>query len=448
MLRSMPVAALLAASLLAGGCATVAATSTAPGAAGDGLAFSIVSSLTTDVGARLAGTAKEAEARRWAMAQMQRLGFQNVRQETFTFAGWQRHQESVTLLAPSAQPLVVSALGGSVSTPRGGLQGDVVLVESYDALLKASPGTYRGTIVYINDRMVRARDGSGYGPAVRKRVRGAVEAARRGANAVLVRSAGTDSDRFAHTGNMRYEEGVRKIPAVALSAPDADQLERLLKAGQRVVVRMNVQTTLNPRAPSANVIGEIPGTEKPEEIVLMGAHLDSWDKGTGAIDDGAGVAMALAAAVRAAGPARTPKRTIRVVLYGAEEFGAHGGEDYAKRRPEEVKRHVMAAEADFGAGAPWRFNTNVPEADLPFYETIHAALAPLGIARGSLTASGGADIGALRKAGVPVIDVDQDGSRYFDLHHTDNDTLDKIDPAALELNVEAYARAIAMVANR
>lgn len=448
MFRSTPVAALVAVSLLAAGCVSVEATSRRPVPAGDGLAFSLVSSLTTEVGARLAGTPKEAEARRWAMAQMRRLGFQNIREEAFTFDGWQRHHESATLVSPSAQTLVIAALGGSVSTPRAGLEAGVVLVESHDELLKAQPGSYRGKIVYVNDRMVRARDGSGYGPAVRKRVRGAVEAARRGAVAVLIRSAGTDSHRFAHTGNMRYEEGVRKIPAAALSAPDADQLERLLRAGSRVVVRLNLQTTSHPKAPSANVIGEIPGTVTPEEIVLMGAHLDSWDKGTGAIDDGAGVAMAMAAALRAAGPERKPKRTIRVVLYGAEEFGAHGGEDYAKRRPEEVKRHVLAAEADFGAGAPWRFNTNVPEADLAFYESIHAALAPLGIERGSRTASGGADIGALRKAGVPVVDVDQDGTQYFDLHHTDNDTLDKIDPVALELNVEAYARAIARVANR
>jgi hypothetical protein len=413
-----------------------------------GLGQELVTSLTTEVGARLAGTEKEAEARAWAISKMKALGFQNVKEETFTFPGWQRQYEAVTLIAPSQQELVISTLGGSVSTPRGGLKADVVLVESFDALLKAPEGSYRGKIVYINDRMVRARDGSGYGPAVRKRARGAVEAARRGAVGLLIRSAGTDSHRFAHTGNMRYDEAVKKVPAAALSGPDADQMERLLKAHGRVAVRMDIRTTHHPKALSGNVIGDIPGTEKPEEIVLMSAHLDSWDKGTGAIDDGAGVAMALASAVRAAGEARKPKRTIRVVLYGAEEFGGHGGEDYALRRPDEIKRHVMAGEADFGAGVPWRFNTNVPAADLPFYETVHAAIAPLGIERGRLETSGGVDIAPLHKAGVPIIDVDQDGSGYFDLHHTDNDTLDKIDPAALELNVEAYARVIARVANR
>lgn len=414
----------------------------------DGLAYEIVSSLTTEVGARLAGTEKEAEARAWAVARMKALGFQNVREEAFTFPGWQRQYEAVSLVLPSSQRLVATALGGSVSTPRGGLKADVVLVESHDALLKAPEGSYRGKIVYVNDRMTRARDGSGYGPAVRKRVRGAVEAARRGAVGVLIRSAGTSHDRFAHTGNMRYDDKVKKIPAASLSGPDADQLERLLKSGVRVGVHMDIRTTLNPRAVSGNVIGDIPGTQKPEEIVLMGAHLDSWDKGTGAIDDGAGVAMAIASALRAAGPALKPKRTIRVVLYGAEEFGAHGGEDYVKRRPDEVKLHRLAAEADFGAGAPWRFDTNVPASDLAFHEEMFAAIAPLGIERGKLETSGGADISPLQKLGVPVIAVGQDGTHYFDLHHTDNDTLDKIDPAALELNVEAYARVIARVANR
>ncbi len=437
---------LLAGSVALAGCTTVV---TGPvSEADDGLAYRLVSSLTTEVGARLAGTEKEAEARAWAVREMQALGFKNVREENFTFDGWRRQHESVELIAPSPQRLVASALGGSVSTPRGGLRAPVALVESFDALLKAPVGSYRGKIVFVADRMERKRDGSGYGPAVRKRARGAVEAARRGAVGLLIRSAGTSSHRFAHTGNMRYEDGVSKIPAASLSGPDADQLERLLGGKKHVVVRMDIKATHHPKAPSGNVIGDIPGYEKPEEIVLMSAHIDSWDKGTGAIDDGAGVAMALASALRAAGPDMRPKRTIRVVLYGAEEFGGWGGEDYLRRRPEEVKRHVMAAEADFGVGMPWRFNTNVPAPDLPFHETVFARLAPLGIERGRLETSGGVDIAPLQKVGVPIHDIDQDGTDYFDLHHTDNDTLDKIDPVALERNVEAYARAIAMVANR
>ena len=436
----------LAAVVLLGGCATMQAPSEE--VSRRALGYQVVTSLTTEVGARLAGTPKEAEARVWAMNKLRSLGFQNVREETFTFAGWERGGEHVHVVTPSNMMLVASALGGSVGTPRGGLRAPVVLVESQDDLLKAPVGAFTGKIVYINDRMKRARDGSGYGPAVRKRTRGAAEAARRGAVGVLIRSAGTDNDRFAHTGNMRYEDGVRKIPAAALSGPDADHLERLARSGTSPVIRMDLHTRSHPRAVSGNVIGDIVGSEKPDEIVLMSAHLDSWDQGTGAVDDGAGVAMAIASVLRAAGEGLKPKRTLRVVLYGAEEFGGHGGDDYAKRRPDEVKRHVLAAEADFGAGAPWRFNTNVPATDLPFFEEVFQSLKPLGIERGRLDASGGTDITPLRKAGVPVFDVDQDGTHYFDLHHTHNDTLDKIDPVALELNVEAYARVLARAANR
>lgn len=446
MIKTDRFAAAVALTVLLSGCVTARMPSHDHARAA--LGYQVVTSLTTDVGARLAGTEKEAEARRWAVARLKSLGFSNVREETFTFAGWRRNAEHVHLVSPTHMMLVASALGGSVSTPRGGLQAPVVLVDSLEALMKLPPDSFAGKIVYINDRMKRARDGSGYGPAVRKRSRGAVEAAKRGAVGLLIRSAGTDSHRFAHTGNMRYEDGTRRIPAASLSGPDADQLERLLLSGKTPVVKMEISTRSQPRALSGNVIGEIVGTEKPEEIVLMSAHLDSWDQGTGAVDDGAGVAMAIASVLRAAGEDRKPKRTLRVVLFGAEEFGGHGGEDYAKRRPEEVKRHVLAAEADFGAGAPWRFNTNVPAPDLPFFEEIFQSLRELGIERARLETSGGTDIQPLHKAGVPIVDVDQDGTHYFDLHHTHNDTLDKIDPVALELNVEAYARILSRVANR
>jgi hypothetical protein len=398
--RGVGNAVVLAAVVFLGGCATVQAPSEE--ASRQALGYQVVTSLTTEVGARLAGTPKEAEARAWAMNKMRGLGFQNVREETFIFAGWERGGEHVHVVMPSNMMLVASALGGSVGTPRGGLRAPVVLVESHDDLLKAPVGAYTGKIVYINDRMKRARD----------------------------------------------EDGVRKIPAAALSGPDADHLERLARSGTPPVIRMDLHTRIHPRAVSGNVIGDIVGSEKPEEIVLMSAHLDSWDQGTGAVDDGAGVAMAIASVLRAAGEGGKPKRTLRVVLYGAEEFGGPGGEDYAKRRPDEVKRHVLAAEADFGAGAPWRFNTNVPAADLPFFEEVFQSLKPLGIERGRLETSGGADIAPLRKAGVPVISIEQDGTLYFDLHHTHNDTLDKIDPVALELNVEAYARVLARAANR
>jgi len=247
---------------------------------------------------------------------------------------------------------------------------------------------------------------------------------------------------------MSYDDNVRKIPAAAVSAPDADQIERLSARGRPITLCLSIRTRDVPAAPSGNVVADIVGRERPEEIVLLGAHLDSWDLGTGAIDDGAGVAIVVAAALRAAGPDLAPKRTIRVVLFGAEEFGGFGGEAYAKAHANEAPRHVAAMEADFGAGAVWTYRTKVPEADLPFFDSLEEVLAPLGIERGGNDSSGGTDIEPLGKLGEPIVSLGQDGTNYFDIHHTANDTLDKIDPEALEQNIEAYARATAMIANR
>lgn len=443
---------LVASAVALSGCASVPTAD--PGAAQAATGYQVVKSLTTEVGARLAGSPKEAEARRWAVSKLTSLGFTNVHEETFPFHGWERGTGSAEIVAPVRLPLVMAALGGSVSTPKGGLTARVAFVDSYDDLLKTAPGTFKGQIVYINDRMARARDGSGYSPAVRKRGYGAIEAAKRGAIAVVIRSAGTDSHRFAHTGNMRYAEGVRQIPGIALSGPDADQIERLHAMGRPVTMKIDLHTRDVPHTVSGNVIADIKGTEKPEEIVLLGAHLDSWDLGTGAIDDGAGVGIVVGAALRAAGPDMKPKRTIRVVLFGSEEYtgggngAGSGGKAYAAAHAAEVPKHVLAMEADFGAGAPWNYDTNVPAADLPFFEEIFSAIAPLGLQRGKSKTTGGTDIEPLHDAGVRIIGISQDGTAYFDLHHTADDTLDKIDPVALELNVEAYARATAMVANR
>lgn len=413
-----------------------------------GLPYRIVESLTTEVGPRLAGTPAEAAARDWAVNKLTELGFNNVRIEPFTIAGWVRGHEHAAIVAPTKQSLVVAALGGSIATKRGGITAPIAFVASYDELLKAPAGAFTGKIVFVNDRMTRARNGAGYSPAVRKRSKGASEAARRGALAYVIRSVGTDSDRFAHAGHMTYAKDAKKIPAAAISIPDADQIERLHQQGRTVALNLELHPRAIVNAPSGNVVGDIPGTERADEIVLLAAHLDSWDLGTGAIDDGAGVGIVTAAALRAAGPEMKPKRTIRVVLYGAEEVGVHGGDAYAKRHAGAVAKHVLAMEADFGTGRAWRYSTNVPEADLPFYDALGRDLASLGLERGDNKASGGADIAALRKLGVPVVGIGQDGTTYFDLHHTANDTLDKIDAEALEQVTESFARVARAVANR
>ena len=440
--------AALALALLAGGCAGLpqGEGGGSAGAKAVPVSYRVVSSLTTEVGPRLAGSAREAAARDWAVRTLRDLKFTRVAVEPFTIKGWERGEASLEIVSAGGQSLAVAALGGSIATPRRGITADVAVVASFDDLLAAPPGAYAGKIVYVGGRMARARDGSGYGPAVRKRSRGAIEAAKRGAVAVVIRSAGTDDSRYPHTGVMRYDETVKKIPAAAISNADADQIERLAAMGLPVRLKLFLSPRSFAAAPSGNVVADIVGVEKPEQIVLLGAHLDSWDLGTGAIDDGAGVAIVVGAALRAAGADLKPKRTIRVVLFGAEEPGGQGGEEYAKLHAKE--RHVMATEVDFGAGRAWRFATKVSEADLPFFDAIGRDLESLGLERGNNKSDGGTDVAPLGKAGVPIVGITQDGTTYFDYHHTANDTLDKIDVDALEQNVEAYARVARAVSER
>lgn len=409
------------------------------------LSYRIVHSLTTEVGPRLAGTPGEAAARDWAVRTLKALKFSRVAVEPFPIKGWVRGAASATIVSQGGQDLAVAALGGSISTPKGGITAPVAFVASYDDLLLAPPGAYAGKIVFVNDRMTRAKDGAGYSVAVRKRSRGAIEGAKRGALAVVIRSVGTDSTRFVHTGNMRYDPVVKKIPAAAVSNADADQIERLTAMGLPIRLKLVLQTREIANAPSGNVVADIVGVEKPDEIVLLAAHLDSWDLGTGAVDDGAGIGVVIAAALKAAGPDLKPKRTIRVLLAGAEEV-VQGGDIYIKVHGAEP--HVMATEADFGTGRVWRFSSKVAEADLPFFDGVAASLRDLGVERGDNKADGGADVERLGKKGVPIVSLTQDGTTYFDYHHTANDTLDKIDPAALEQNVEAYARVARAFANR
>jgi Zn-dependent M28 family amino/carboxypeptidase len=247
-----------------------------------------------------------------------------------------------------------------------------------------------------------------------------------------------------HTGVQQWAAGVTPIPAAALSNPDADQLERMLAKGRPVRMRL----LLTPRQigvrKSGNVIAEVPGRDPKAGIVLVGGHLDSWDLGTGAIDDGAGVAITAAAAKRVMDAGR-PRRTIRVVWFGAEEVGLLGGEDYRKRHASEL--HASASESDFGADRIWRVDFALPPEAKAVADRVGAALAPLGIARGTTLARGGPDIGALVNGGVPAVTLQQDGTDYFDLHHTPDDTLDKIDPEKLRQNVAAYTAMIATVAN-
>jgi len=403
----------------------------------DETAYDIAESLTTEIGPRLGGSAAEARARDWGARTLKSLGFRTVRIETYEMPAWSRVSEAAEIVAPFPQRLAVTALGNSVSTPEGGVTAEVVRFESLEAL-KAAPMTgLEGKIVFVDEKMARTQDGSSYGVAVAKRSGAAVEAGKRGAAAAVIRSVGTDSHRNPHTGNMNYGEAPAKIPTAALSNPDADQLARALERSKSVELKLTLATAVEPAATSGNVIGEIPG--RSDEIIVIGGHLDSWDLGTGAIDDAAGIAITVAAAKILADTIGKPRRTIRVVMWGAEEVGLHGAKAYAEQHKGTLDKHVLAAESDFGAGRVWRFRSRFGESALPKAAAIATALKPLGIAPGDNAAGGGADVGPLRTAGVPVFDLNQDGLDYFDLHHTPDDTFDKIDPQALKQNVAAWA---------
>ena len=416
----------------------VTASSLGQSALDDPAAFEFVQSLTTEIGQRLAGTEAHRRAVGWAEARLKAAGFENVHSEPFTFPAWIRGDESAEIVGSVPQHLAVTALGGSVATDANGVEAEISLFRTYDDLLAAAPGSLNGKIAVVTQRMVRAQDGSGYGAANPIRRLGPFEAAKRGAVAYLLRSLGTDSHRLPHTGALNYEDGAPRIPAAALAIPDAEQLERLAARGP-VRVRLLLTPTVQASAPSWNVVGEIKGKERPDEIVLIGAHLDSWDLGTGATDDGAGVAIVFGAARLIAGLPQRPGRTIRVVLFGAEEMNFSGAA-YAQAHEAEAGKIVVAGEADFGARNVYSVQLPGGAAGSDFGRMLDRIITPLGANLDRRPALGGGDdIRELQKAGVPVVSLRQDGLDYFDTHHTADDTLDKIDPRQLNQAVAVWS---------
>jgi len=401
------------------------------------LGFDIVESLTVEVGPRLAGTSADARAVAWAQAKFSELGFDKIYKQPVSVRHWQRGAASAEILSPFPQPLAITALGDSVATPKEGLTGEVIFFDSVAALKQADPKKVNGKIVYIDARMHQHREGKEYSLAVAGRSIGSSVASEKGAIALMIRSVGTDKSRMPHTGNMRYQAGVKKIPAGAISTSDAMMLMAMNKRGKTITVHMNLDTTMHKPTTSYNVIGEVTGSTYPDEYILIGAHLDSWDEGTGALDDGAGVGITMAAA-KLIGQFK-PKRTIRVVLFANEEGGLIGAKEYRDANASELHKIKLAGESDFGARSIWRFDSQVHPKNLDLMAQIAKVLQPLNINHGDNKAGGGPDVSILPAKGVPVFSLRQDGTDYFDYHHTANDTLDKINPQQLRQNVAAWA---------
>ncbi|SES85483.1 M20/M25/M40 family metallo-hydrolase [Thalassotalea agarivorans] len=413
------------------------------------LAYDIVESLTTEIGPRLGGSEAEKRARDWGANLGKELGFDKVAIEEFTMPFWDRGHLHIALTSPYNQELYGSALGGAAPSEKE-INAPIVYFRDIHALTAIKDGSLKGKVAFVDgEPMVKSQTGAGYGPSNQKRRIGWQHAQRGGASALVIRSVGSDSHRFPHTGMMsKKDDKWTTIPVIAISNPDADHLRRLHNLGKPLSISLHSGSDWQGEVTSGNVVLDIIGSEKPEEIVLIGGHLDSWDLGTGAVDDGAGIAITTAAAKLIANLPKRPKRTIRVVMFGAEEVGLLGAYAYAEKHEANLHNHVVATESDFGARNVWRLTSDVnPEATV-LVDEIAKIIAPLGIIRGgSDVKGGGPDIIPMANKGVPTIRLQQEGTDYFDLHHTPDDTLDKIDPEELKQNVAAYAATIFLFAD-
>ena len=414
----------------------------------DDVAYQITESLTLEVGPRLAGGPNDLKAREWMIAKFKALGFDKVWSEPVTYPKWERRSEHAEILSPFAQPLAVTALGNSAGTPAGGLTAEIVAFASMEALHQADAGSVRGKIVYIANARMEARvDGRDYGPGSAVRSRGPALASQKGAAAFLLRSVGSDNNRTPHTGVTHFEEGVAAIPAAALSNPDADLLDLMLKRGKPVTLKLALDCGMDGEYTGANVIAEITGSAANGEYFLTGGHLDSWDLGTGALDDAAGIGITTAAALLIKQLPQRPKRSIRVVAFANEESGLYGGKAYGEKHAKQIGKAILGSESDAGADRVVKITATVkPEARAAVAQ-IASVLQPLGIeydpaARGS----GGSDLSAVHAVGMAGLSLHQDTSRYFEWHHTANDTLDKVDLQQLRQNVAAYAVVIYLAA--
>lgn len=410
-------------------------------ATADQFAWNRVAELTDTYGQRISGSDNLNRAIAWAVETMTKDGLENVHTERVMVPTWVRGAESLEITNPPHHVVPMLGLGGSIATPPAGIEAEVMVVGSGEELAKRAAEA-KGKIVLFNVAY------TSYGETVAYRSGGARMAAQHGAVAALVRSVGPVGLRTPHTGGMNYgDDTVTKIPTAAIAVEDALRIERLANRGLKVRVRLKMEAHFEPDAESFNVVGEIRGSEKPDEIVLVGCHFDSWDPGTGASDDGVGCIVTWEAARLMKQLNIRPKRTVRVVLFTNEENGMRGGNGYRDQHAQQAAKHILALESDSGVFAPARLGFTGSEAAQKIMADIATLLAPLGL-QNIGPGGGGADIGPIATLGkVPMMAYQGDSDKYFTIHHTPADTVDRIAPAEVSKAAAAIAAVVYVVAD-
>ena len=404
-------------------------------------AFTMLTELTGTIGSRISGSPQAAKAVEWGKKTMLQCGFDSVYLQPVMVPRWVRGSvEHAWILDGKKEiPLTICALGGSIATPKKGITAEVIEVHSLEEAKNLGEKA-KGKIVFYNRPMdpTKVQTMEAYGGAVDQRGGGAIEAARVGGVAALVRSMSLAIDDVPHTGAMHYNDSIPKIPSAAVSTVGANFLSEMLKAGKNVRVKIALSCETLPDVESANVIGEVRGSEKPGEVIVIGGHLDSWDKGQGAHDDGAGAVQSMEALRLLKELGLRPKRTIRCVLFMNEENGLRGGKAYAAAKRPAGEKDIAAIETDAGGFAPLGFGVSTDSARFEKIKKFSVALEEIGADR-IQKGGGGADISPLAEAGVPMIGLMPENQRYFDYHHSDKDTIDKVNPRELELGAVAIA---------
>lgn len=414
-----------------------------------GKSYEMLYDLCTNIGPRLSGSPGAAAAVEWSRHVMERLDFDSVWLQPVLVPHWVRGQKETGRIISRKQgtiPVNVCALGGTIGTGPAGIAANIVEVKSLEELKALGTAGVKGKIVFFNRAMdpTRMNTFTAYGGAVEQRANGASEAAKYGAIAALVRSMGSNLEDYPHTGSMRYAPNVVKIPALAISTRHAEMLSQLLKEEKDLQVYLENHSVTLDDAPSFNVIGEIRGSEYPDEIIVVGGHLDSWDLGQGAHDDGAGCVQSIEVLRLFKQMGYKPKRTIRAVMFMNEENGLRGGLKYAELAEKNKEKHIAAIESDRGGFVPRGFTVPTDATAKAKVRSWKSLLEPYGLS--DFTAEGGgADIGPLANQGVALLGFLPDSQRYFNYHHTAEDTIDKVDKRELELGAAAMAAMVYLI---